>query len=217
MPQHAATSDGQTPPHQPADPLDVVALDDDADFRQFLGDALARDGHAVRLAATPDEFFAAVEQRQPDIAMIDMKMGRYSGEAIIAEVRARWPKLCVVVVTGFPSLDTMRRTFKQDVYDYLAKPFSLDDLRGTLAQAATELGLGGRPQDRLRRELGKQIRLARTARAWTLRELSEASTVSVSQLSSIERGAHLPSLESLLAIASAMDGAPSVWLREAGF
>ena len=48
-------------------------------------------------------------------------------------------------------------------------------------------------------------------------DLSEASGVSVSQLSSIERGAHLPSLESLLAIASALEKKPSAWLAAAGF
>ncbi|XHC27230.1 MAG: helix-turn-helix domain-containing protein [Phycisphaerales bacterium] len=47
--------------------------------------------------------------------------------------------------------------------------------------------------------------------------MSEASGVSVSQLSSIERGAHLPSLESLLSVANALDAVPSEWLREAGF
>jgi transcriptional regulator with XRE-family HTH domain len=59
--------------------------------------------------------------------------------------------------------------------------------------------------------------LARTERGWTLRDLSESSGVSVSQLSSIERGAHLPSVESLLAISGALERKPSAWLAGAGF
>ena len=66
-------------------------------------------------------------------------------------------------------------------------------------------------------ELGRQIRLARTERGWTLKGLSESSGVSVSQLSSIERGAHLPSVESLLSIATALDEKPSAWFDAAGF
>jgi transcriptional regulator with XRE-family HTH domain len=61
------------------------------------------------------------------------------------------------------------------------------------------------------------MRLARTEKGWTLKELSESSGLSVSQLSSIERGAHLPSLESLLAIAHALERPASSWLAGAGF
>lgn len=204
---------------EPAEPaaLSIVALDDDADFREYLKGLLESEGHEVRAAATPDELYRLIESQRPDVLLLDMKMGRHSGEEVLRTIRERWEKLCVIIVTGYPSLDTMRATFKQDVHDYLAKPFSSDDLRQTLAQAAEAYNLGRRPQDRLRAGLGKRIRLARTERGWTLRELSEASGISVSQLSSIERGAHLPSLESLLGIAHAMDAEPSAWLADAGF
>ena len=215
----------QPPTHEDADgaetrgapPLSIVALDDDPDFREYVTSILADDGHDVRAVAAPEELFDANEQRLPDVVLLDMKMGRDSGEEVLAELRRRWPKLCVIVVTGYPSLETMRQTFKQDVFDYIAKPFSLDELRAALAQAARAFHLGGRPQDRLRDELGRQIRLSRIERGWTLRDLSERSGVSVSQLSSIERGAHLPSLESLLAVSMALDAAPSAWLAGAGF
>jgi len=197
--------------------LRVVSLDDDADFREYLRGVLEGEGHEVRQAKSPDELFELIDDEIPDVLLLDMKMGRHSGEEVLRTIRERWEKLCVIVVTGYPSLETMRNTFKQDVHDYLAKPFSLDELRATLTQAAETYGLGKRPQDRMRLELGRRIRLARTERGWTLRELSEASGISVSQLSSVERGAHLPSLESLLGIATALEAAPSSWLKDAGF
>lgn len=198
-------------------PLSIVCLDDDDDFRLHIRGVLESDGHEVRVCETPDAFFGACEQRLPDLVLLDIKMGRYSGESVLEEIRKRWSKLAVVVVTGYPSMDSMRETFKRDVFDYLAKPFSLTELRRVLSQATATLGLGQRPQDRLRAELGKHIRLARTQKAWTLKELSDASGVSVSQLSSIERGTHLPSLESLLAIAGAMECKPSEWMAAGGF
>jgi DNA-binding NtrC family response regulator len=197
-------------------PLDIVALDDDDDFRQYIAALLAGEGHEVRAAGTPQAFFDACKERLPDLVLLDIKMGRHSGEEVLAELRKRWPRLAVIIVTGYPSLDSMRQTFRQDVFDYLAKPFSLAELRRSIGQAASALGLGRRPEDRLRAELGRQIRLARTERGWTLKELSEASAVSISQLSSIERGTHLASLESLVAIASALDRKPSEWLAAAG-
>lgn len=213
-PRHA-TDDAGARPVQPS--LSIVALDDDADFREFIRESLARDGHDIRTVAVPDDLYSEVQARAPDVVLLDMKMGRHSGEAVLAEVRRRWPKMCVIVVTGYPSMETMRETFKQDVFDYLSKPFSADEMRRVLAQAASALGLGGSAHDRLRSELGRQIRLTRTERGWTLKELSEASNVSVSQLSSIERGAHLPSMESFIAIATALGASPSDWMKSAGF
>jgi DNA-binding NtrC family response regulator len=212
-----ATNEPEHDAQQPVLPLSIVALDDDADFREYLTGVLTPEGHEVRAVATAEAFFAACEERLPDVALLDMKMGRDSGEQVLARLRERWPKLCVIVVTGYPSLESMRQTFKAQVFDYVAKPFSPGELHRVLAQAAEEFGLGQRPQDRLRAELGRQIRLSRAERGWTLKELSEASGVSVSQLSSIERGAHLPSLESLLAIAQALRHTASAWLAAAGF
>jgi len=198
-------------------PLTILSLDDDADFREYIAGTLKTEGHAVTTVASPEELFRRAGELQPDVIMLDMKMGKHAGEDVLREIRTRWPKQCVIVVTGYPSLDSMRDTFKQDVFDYIAKPFSMDDMRRVLSQATEQLGLGQRPMDRLRSVLGRQIRLARTERGWTLRELSELSSVSVSQLSSIERGTHLPSVESLVAISLALESHPSDWFAAAGF
>ncbi|MBL8762153.1 MAG: response regulator [Phycisphaerae bacterium] len=198
-------------------PLSIVSLDDDEDFRLYIRDVLEREGHEVRVCATPEELERACESSLPDVVLLDMKMGAHTGESVLAGLRKRWQRLCVIVVTGYPSLDSMRQTFKQDVFDYLAKPFSIEELRRCLAQASAAFGLGMRPQDKLRRELGRRVRLSRIDRGWTLKDLSEASGLSVSQLSAVERGAHLPSVESLLAIAQALNERPSAWLLAAGF
>ncbi len=197
--------------------LSILSLDDDPDFREYIQGTLASEGHDVVSVATPEQLYQRAAELHPDIIMLDIKMGVHSGEDVLREIRTRWPKQCVIVVTGYPSLDSMRETFKQDVFDYIAKPFGIEDMRRVLSQATEQLGLGQRPMDRLRSVLGRQIRLARTERGWTLRELSELSSVSVSQLSSIERGTHLPSVESLVAISLALEARASDWFAAAGF
>lgn len=201
----------------PLAPLNIVSLDDDHDFCEYIEGILNADGHAVRTVNQPSSLFVEIERDRPDIVLLDMNMGVHSGHEVLAELKERWPTLCIIVVTGFPSMDSMRETFKKDVFDYLAKPFSLEDLRKALAQAANTFGLGLKPMDKLRSVLGRQMRLARTERGWTLRELSEASSLSVSQLSSIERGTHLPSIESLVSVSKALGASPSRWFSAAGF
>jgi DNA-binding NtrC family response regulator len=196
--------------HFPVNRVDVAVLDDDRDFLQFLEDVLTDEGiYSVRCYTTPDEMYTGFEERVPAILLLDMKMGEHQGDAVLGEVQLRWPVVCIIVVTGYPSLEDMRAKFKQKVFDYLAKPFSIEQLRATLSKAIETYGLGRSQQDILRERLGPRIRMLRTERNWSLKDFAAETNLSVSQLSSIERGAHLPSIESFLSICQALDQKPS--------
>jgi DNA-binding NtrC family response regulator len=202
----------------PAGSVDIAVLDDDLDFLNYIEDLLRDEGnYNVRTFAQPPELLASAETRVPDILLLDMKMGAASGEEVIEQLLTRWPDLCIIIVTGFPSLESMRATFKLRVFDYLAKPFSLAQLRQILANAIQQFSLGRTPQDRLRERLGHRIKLLRVERDWSLKDLAAATKLSVSQISSIERGANLPSIESLLAICRAFSRKPSEILSSIDF
>lgn len=196
----------------------VAVLDDDPDFLTYIEDFLDDEGgFDVHTYSHPDDLYAAAEHQRPDIVLLDMKMGPFSGAQVLEVVQQRWPEICVIVLTGYPSLEDMRATFKRKVFDYLAKPFSLSQLRQTLRNAIEAYGLGRSPSDRLRDQLGRRIKVLRVERGWSLKELAGSSGISVSQLSSIERGAHMPSIESLLALCTALEVKPSDLLRSIDF
>jgi DNA-binding NtrC family response regulator len=198
--------------------VDIAVLDDDIDFRNYIEDLLRDEGgFSVRMFADQKELFASAETRIPDIVLLDMKMGTVTGEEVLEELLTRWPEMCIIVITGYPSLESMRATFKLRVFDYLAKPFSLAQLRQALQNAVEQFGLGRTPQDLLRERLGHRIKLLRVERTWSLKDLAAATKLSVSQISSIERGANLPSVESLLAICRAFERKPSEVLTSIGF
>jgi DNA-binding NtrC family response regulator len=198
--------------------IEIAVLDDDLDFRNYLEDFLKDEGaYSVRTFGHPDDFFEAAEHRLPDIVLLDMKMGEIRGDKVLEQILQRWPAMCVIIVTGYPSLEDMRATFKLKVFDYLAKPFSLAQLRQTLKNAIDHYGLGRTAQDRLRERLGHKIKMLRVERDWSLKDLAASTKLSVSQISSIERGANLPSIESLLAICRAFDKKPSEVLAAIDF
>lgn len=198
--------------------IDVAVLDDDPDFRTYIEDTLSDEGtYGVRTFAHPEALFAGCEERLPDIVLLDMKMGEARGDQVLEQLQARWPGLCVVIVTGYPSLEDMRQTFRMKVFDYLPKPFTLAQLRQTLKSAAETFGLGKSPQELLRARLGSRIKLLRAERGWSLKDMAQTTGLSVSQISSIERGAHMPSIESFLAIARAFDKKPSEILHSIDF
>jgi DNA-binding NtrC family response regulator len=197
---------------------DIAILDDDLDFRNYLEDFLRDEGlYTVRAFARPAELFDGCEQQLPDIVLLDMKMGESTGDKVLEQLLTRWPNLCVIVITGYPSLEDMRVTFKLKVFDYLAKPFSLAQLRQVLKNAVEAFRLGRTPQDRLRERLGHSIKLLRVSRDWSLKDLATQTKLSVSQISAIERGANLPSIESFLAIAKAFEKKPSEILASIDF
>lgn len=203
--------------NSPIPPLDIVVLDDDADFRQYLEDVLSGDGHHVRLCATADELWETNAERLPDIVMLDMKMGELTGDQILDQLRVRWPELCVIIITGYPDLDDMRAAFRLRSFDYITKPFELAQLREVLERAVRTLGLGQNDAERLREKLGLRIKALRAEKDWSLKELAGSTGISVSQLSSIERGIHLPSLEGLIAISRALNRKPSSLLQDIDF
>ena len=196
----------------------IAILDDDADFSTYLDDFLKDEGsYSVRAFANPSELFESCEESLPDIVLLDMKMGEASGDKVLEQLLTRWPGLCVIIITGYPSLEDMRTTFKLKVFDYLAKPFSLAQLRQVLKNAVEAFGLGKSPQDRLRDRLGHSIKMLRVERDWSLKDLATQTKLSVSQISAIERGTNLPSIESLLAISKAFDKKPSEILEGIDF
>ncbi len=198
--------------------VDVAILDDDADFRQYVEDLLRDEGrYEVRSFAESRSLFESARRKLPDIVLVDLKMGPESGENVVEHLLTSWPDLCIIVITGYPSLENMRATFKLRIFDYLAKPFSINQLRQSLQNAIEEFGLGSTPQERLRKRLGHLIKLMRVERDWSLRDLATATKLSVSQISSIERGTNLPSIESLLAICRAFDRRPSQILASIDF
>jgi DNA-binding NtrC family response regulator len=189
---------------------DIAILDDDLDFRNYLEDVLNDEKlYQTRTFATPAELFAACEERVPDIVLLDMKMGDVTGDKVVEQLLARWPSMCVIIITGYPSLEDMRATFKLKVFDYVAKPFTLAQLRQVLKNAVEAFDLGHNAQDRLRERLGHAIKMLRVARDWSLKDLAAHTKLSISQISAIERGANLPSIESLLSICGAFGKKPS--------
>jgi len=189
---------------------DIAVLDDDLDFRTYLEDFLKDESvYSVRAFANAADLYNGCQERSPDIVLLDMKMGDVTGDKVLEQLLTRWPGMCVIIITGYPSLEDMRATFKLKVFDYLSKPFSLAQLRQVLKNAVDAFGLGRPPQDRLRERLGHSIKMMRVERGWSLKDLANQTKLSVSQISSIERGTNLPSIESLLAICRAFERKPS--------
>src|SRR5260370_39744273 len=104
----------------------IAILDDDGDFRTYLEDFLNDEGlYSVRAFGAARDLFNGCEERLPDIVLLDMKMGDASGDKVLEQLIIRWPGLCGIVITGYPSLADLLTTFNLTLFNYHAKQLSM--------------------------------------------------------------------------------------------
>ena len=119
-----------------AEPPSILLVEDDPVLRTFLADNLTADGYDVVLAETLEDGLRGLEQRRPDVAIVDLGLPDGSGLELIERVRAADgvvsrldPFLPLVVLSGRASELDRVRGFERGADDFVAKPFSYGELR----------------------------------------------------------------------------------------
>ena len=138
-------------------PLDVWLVDDDASIRWVLEKALRQSGMKPRAFEQADSALAALGRAEPDVLITDVRMPGQSGLRLLESVRASHPQLPVIVMTAHSDLDSAVSAYQGGAFEYLPKPFDIDQavdlVRRAAAQVATQGAPGERP-DRIPEILG---------------------------------------------------------------
>jgi ATP-dependent Lon protease len=113
----------------------VLAVDDDETARRNLVLALARERCEVVTAADGRAALEQLEAREFDVVLTDLRLGQGDGMELLERTRARWPDTRVVVITGYASIPSAVEAVKKGAYQYLAKPFAIDELRSIVRRA----------------------------------------------------------------------------------
>lgn len=130
--------------------LRLLVVDDDRVFREELSSLLREDGHVVQEAPSVDKAIAELEQQEFDVIFSDMKMPRKSGLDLLREVHHRWPRTMLVMITGFATVDTAVEAMKLGAFDYISKPFQMQQVQQVLDLLRQEVRFqigGDRPTD----------------------------------------------------------------------
>jgi DNA-binding NtrC family response regulator len=103
----------------------ILVVDDEPQIREVCRRTLERLDFDVQFAETGDQALALLKDHTFDFVLTDINMpGSTDGVRLAEEVKYRSPSTDVVIMTGYPSVDTAVLALKQGVYDYLLKPFS---------------------------------------------------------------------------------------------
>ena len=139
---------------------DILIVDDERSMREFLAIFLRRAGHRVEAAAGGAEGLTALRGREWDVVITDLRMPEVGGLEILAEAKKLHPETQVVVVTAFATTETAIAAMKAGAYDYLTKPFKVDEV-GMVVERALERRVLHRENLVLRDEIKGRYKLDR--------------------------------------------------------
>ena len=115
----------------------ILVVDDEPDMRDALTAALRREGLCITTAANGVEALEKVQAQAFDLIITDVRMPRMGGLALLQELKRTVAAIPVVMMTGYGRIEDAVEAMKAGAFDYLLKPFSLEDLKAVVTKALT--------------------------------------------------------------------------------
>jgi two-component system nitrogen regulation response regulator GlnG len=132
-------------------PLNVWLVDDDASIRWVLERALRQGGMAPTAFDQADTALAALRRDRPDVLITDIRMPGRSGLELLTQIRASQPELPVIVMTAHSDLDSAVAAYQGGAFEYLPKPFDIDQAVDLVRRAAQQRFAAPEPAPEARR------------------------------------------------------------------
>ena len=116
-------------------PIRVLVADDELAPRRILEQVLAKAGYTVSTADGGQEAVTLGREHTFDIALLDVRMPDLDGVAALQQLKAHQPELIVIMMSAFASIDTAVEAMQEGAFDYIRKPFNLDEVILTIQRA----------------------------------------------------------------------------------
>ena len=116
---------------------DILIVDDERDIRELISDILKDEGFTTRLAGTSDEAMAEMNKEAPSLMVLDiwLKDSQMDGIDILKAVRRDNPDVPVIIISGHGNIEIAVAAIKQGAYDFIEKPFNIDQLMVVITRA----------------------------------------------------------------------------------
>ena len=113
----------------------ILVVDDEKGIREFLKITLKKEGYDVSLASSGEEAIALCERGVFDLILADIKMPRGDGNTVLKQVKKMHPETVVIMITAYGSLESAVEAMKEGAFDYISKPFNVNELKALLKNA----------------------------------------------------------------------------------
>ncbi len=112
----------------------ILAVDDEEDILDVVGDLLEADGHRCLRARSGQEALAMLEHTEPALVLTDLQMSPGDGFEVLEETRKRYPAVPVVIMTGHGTMESAIKALRMGAADFITKPFDLAELQRTVGR-----------------------------------------------------------------------------------
>jgi len=117
------------------EPISLLIVDDEEPLRTRLGERFTRKGYSVSCAPNGNEALSLLGNKRFHVALVDIKMPGMNGIELLKALKTEQPFIEVIILTGYAEVDTAIEAMKSGAYDYLAKPYNLNELEIILQKA----------------------------------------------------------------------------------
>ncbi len=157
---------------------DILIVDDERDIRELISDILEDEGYTTRKAGTSDEAVAAIKAELPGLMILDiwLKDSAMDGIDILKMVKREHPEVPVVIISGHGNIEIAVAAIKQGAYDFISKPFNIDQLLVVISRAMETSRLRRENVELKRKDTGSVEMIGASAAFKTLKSNLEKVT-----------------------------------------
>lgn len=184
--------------------IKVLVVDDDPAICKTVGLLLEDNGYNPRTYTDPGAALEAADKESFQIALVDLRMPAMDGVEVVEKLKEVDERMSVIVMTAYPDLDSATETMRHGSCDYITKPFKQEELVKAVDRACQRMGIIYTDESELNRLIGQRIRSHRLGQNLTLRQLSDRTDLTTSQLSQVELGKNAASIWALARISNSL-------------
>jgi CheY-like chemotaxis protein len=182
----------------------LLILDDDPQTCHLIQALLSNHGFIIDTLSDPGQVEGWLKGQQYHLIVMDYVLPGLEADQVFQWVKDHQPDASVIVVTAYPTVESALNCLRARTYDYLTKPFQVEQLRSLVIRCLENKGLLRMTEEALRESLGNVIRDRRKSQKLTLQQMSDRTGVSLGYLSQIELGKNSASIETLYRICLAL-------------
>jgi len=119
----------------------ILVADDEQSMREFLDIMLKKEGYKVSLASNGEEVVKLIDNDLFDLVLLDIRMPKLDGLSALKRIKAIAPETIVIMITAYASADTAIKAMKEGAYDYITKPFKVEEIKLIIKNALEKKNL----------------------------------------------------------------------------